>query len=188
MMKSKNFNLNSDIADTPIIVKAKSILINNGILTLDHLTNLTKKELKAIKGLGQVGFYSILLFLKETGLVLKKEIKVKDDLIDFKKKLVFKFLKNPQEANWANEIKAATLLLKNNPNLEFWEKFTLPFKLNSLFFLVSQKGKEFIFEAQKNKNQIKTFQKKSVKLESDKLGDDIVTSKPKSVKDFLNGK
>lgn len=185
-MKQKIYNLKTDVQDTHILTVAKNVLIKNNILTLEHLTNFTKKEIKSLKGMGTLGLASIEIVLKEVGLRFKKEVKPKDDLIDLKRKLILKLLKNTEDINWANEIKAATILLKNDPDIEFWHRFILPFKLNSLYFLLSEKGKSFIYAAKQKKKEIKTFAKEEVSLEEKKIGEDIVVHKPKSIKDFLN--
>lgn len=189
--QQKSYNLNSKVEDIDITPKAKRILLKNNIFNLNSLTDLTRKEIKAFKGMGGLDLASIELFVKKVGLILKKEEKKpkeKDPFLDQKKKLILKLLKNTENVNWSGEIKAANVLFKQNPNPEFWDKFTLPFKLNSLYFLLSTKGKEFIFDAKKEKKEITTFEKTDITLSETIVGDNIISTKPKSIKDFLNGK
>lgn len=189
--QQKSYNLNSKIEDIDITPKAKRILLKNNILDVNSLTDLTKKEVKSLKGMGRLDMASLELFVKKIGLIFKKEekkVKEKDIFLEDKRKLIFKLLKNTKDINWANEMKAANTLFKQNPSCEFWSKFTLPFKLNSLFFLLSAKGKEFIYNAKKEKKEITTFEKADISLSETIVGDNIISTKPKSIKDFLNGK
>lgn len=185
-MNQKNYNLNSKIEDIPILPKAKKILLSNNFFKVEDIINHTKKDIKSIKGMGGLNISSLELFLKEYKLKFKKVEKAPDEFINLKRKLILKLLKNTENINWANEIKAASTLLKNYPSPEFWDNFTLPFKLNSLYFLLSEKGRQFIYAAKQKKMEIKTFIKEEISLEERKVGEDIITHKPKSIKDFLN--
>jgi len=118
-----------------------------------------------IKALGALGVPEILIFLKRNNLRLTPSEKVIDPQIGFKKKMVEKFLKNPKEANFGKELKAANVLLKNYSE-EFWEKFSLPFKLNSLFFFLSQNGKEILYKANIEKKEVPTFKQEKQELSS----------------------
>lgn len=186
-MTTTTVSFDTDISDCDLTPKVVKILKDNEITNVRELTDKTQKQLKSIKGLGSLGSAEILIFLKKNRLRMAPEVKKIDPLLDFKKKLVFKYLKDPNQANFGRELKAANALLQVKP-VEFWENFTLNFKLNSLYFFLSQRGKEIIFEASIKKKELPTIEETTTELSESKLGTDIVCNKPKSIKDFLNGR
>ncbi len=182
--QTESYSFKSFIKDTPILPKTITALINNNIFTIEDLTNHTKKEIKQIKGVSSLGLASIELFFKKIGVLFKKEEKKVDEFLTLKKSLVLKYLKPDVKINWANELRAAQKLIELHPDKEFWHKITLPFKLNSLFFFLSQNGKEYLYPKKVIELPVIKFNK--VELEDSKIGDDVISHKPKSIRDFLN--
>src|SRR5574343_742804 len=60
--------------------------------------------------------------------------------------LVWKFLKEPNETNWAREIKIANKLIKRFPNVDYWNFVCPSFKIHSLAWFISRDGKKFLYE------------------------------------------
>ncbi len=188
MDPTKTNKLEVKIQDCKISPKVQEKLIKFGILTIQDLINLNYKEVKAIKGLGTLGYAEIILFLKKEKLNLKTVPKVIDPFSGVKKNLIKKLLKPDQPINWPRELKVANTLIQKKPDIQFWENFNLPFKLNSLSFLLTDRGKEFLFKAKVEKHDLPLFQPTQTELSSEKIGEDVICHKPKSIKDFLNGR
>lgn len=184
MAKKNSIDLNYLIEETNILKRAKTALIKNNIVNIAQLVEFSKKQLKDIKGLSSLGIASIEIFLKENGLSLKKEVYKKDENLEFKKIMVSKFLK-PENINWAKEMRIAQTILSKYPDKNIWKNLFLPFKLNSLFFFLTQKGQEFL--KPKREKYIPHVSKNETKIGEQKLGEDIIINKPKTIKDFLNG-
>jgi hypothetical protein len=177
--------LDTKIAETTITPKVKKALEKAGILTVADITKKTQPEIKKIKGLGQIGFAELTLFISQNKLKLAKG--KQDTLAPKKKFLMDRFLKDPKGCNKNQEFSVAGKLLARYPDETFWEKFNITFKLNSLCFFLSQKGRELVDKAYyQPKTENKIQQKEEVKLSTVKVGEDIVSVKPKSIQDFLN--
>jgi hypothetical protein len=88
--------------------------------------------------------------------------------------------------SWGREIKVLNKLKKQYKELEFWDSLDLGFKLNSLCYFLSADGKKLIFQKyQKFKLDIDLARETNYDLESEKVGENIKVSKPKSLMDFL---
>jgi len=100
--------------------------------------------------------------------------------------LVKKFLKKDSDVNWANEIRIANILFKYNSSMDFWEFFELDFKLNSLAFFLTEKGKLLVKKGENN-FKFSNVQKTDTKIEKKKVGEDknINPQKPKTLFDFI---
>jgi hypothetical protein len=102
-----------------------------------------------------------------------------------RKALIERLIKPGNNINWPQEMKATKTLFSKKANLEFWKTFNLPYKLNSLMFLLSARGQQEIEKAYREF----VFQipdKKTVEEQDTKVGEDIpVTFAPKTFKDFL---
>lgn len=92
---------------------------------------------------------------------------------------------------WPKEMKFMSKLIKAY-GFEFLEWLNPPsnYKLTSLIYFFTPQGENYLsdqlFEYKKLKTDL-TPQKQEVKLEEDKVGQDIIVEKkPKSLKDFLN--
>lgn len=165
--------------------RAKNILVENGIFDLEGLTSKTKKELAAMPGLGPTALNEIQVFLISQKLKLKGPVKKAAVDFEFRKFMVEKFLKPEKKLlEYGDNIRVAGNLLKKYPDKEFWSRFSIPFKLNSLLFFYGEKGKEILEKAyfQPKEQQIKI---EKVELSNEKFGQDFEL-KPKSIKDFLN--
>lgn len=174
------------IAETNLSQKIKNSLEVAGILTVGDIGKKTNSELKKIKGLGKLGMAELTLFISKNKIKLAKG--KKDELAGAKVSLINKFLKDPKACNKSQEFSVAGKLLKLYPEPEFWERFNITFKLNSLCFFLSQRGREIVnkgYYAPKTENKVQQ-QQAVVKLETEKVGEDIVTEAPKSIRDFLN--
>ena len=104
--------------------------------------------------------------------------------------LIEKFCKDPSSI-WSNrgkvkaEMAVAKKLYKLNSSESFWVKLYLPFKLNSLCWFLTSKGKSFLrLEQKRQKLDLKP--KTSYSLGESKLGGDKkIIRKIKTLKDFL---
>lgn len=92
---------------------------------------------------------------------------------------------------WPKEMKFMSKLIKAY-GIEFLEWLNPPsnYKLTSLIYFFTPQGENYLsdqlFEYKKLKTDL-TPQKQEVKLEENKVGQDIIVEqKPKSLKDFLN--
>lgn len=194
MKETETYLYQTSMSNRPLNALKKA-----GITTVEQISKLSLAELKAVKGLGSASF-------DEVKFILNKECKVKlrakpvDKALDFKKKLTRKFIKeehlnsydkNVRSEVWKNSLGAWKRILKKWPEEEFWNNFELGFKLNSLFYFLTENGTGKVNQEyakyKAGKNKIFSEKKEEVKLESQKVGDDIDTTpkKPKSLKDFL---
>lgn len=164
--------------------KTKAALIAANLFTVSDISTKQKKEIKKIKGLGEQGMCELILFCKKNK--IKFAAAPKDLDAGFKKDLITRFLK-PENINWGNEMRVLAKLLKTYPDKEKWQKFALSFKLNSLCFFFTQKGKEMLQKGYYTPAATSTIKiEKPIELGTEKVGEDIVVEKPKSLRDFLN--
>ena len=75
-----------------------------------------------------------------------KVLKVKNVEFENCRFLIKKFLK-PENISYPSQIKIAKQLLKQYPEIEFWELFEIGFFLNSLAFFLTDKGSKLVAEA-----------------------------------------
>lgn len=179
------------VEELEISQKAKGILLKNNFLSVADICSKSKSELMSIKGFGATCLAEVLIALKVRKLKLRKpDPKPKSDT-KLEKFIIGRFLK-PEimgSIDWGREINAARALLKRYPKIEFWEKYALKFKLNSMLFFLG-KGK-FDLEKAYHSDKIKGAEIKSSnevkheKINSTVVGENIV-EKPKTLKDFLN--
>jgi hypothetical protein len=177
--------LDLEITKTTLSPKIKNALEKAGIITVVDISKKTNPELKKVKGLGKLGMAELILFINKNKIKLAKT--KKDETIPLKVSIINKFLKDPKACKRNLEFSVAAKLLKLYPEPEFWGKFNVTFKLNSLCFFLSQRGREIVdkaYYAPKTENKVQ--QQTVIKLESEKVGEDIVTAAPKSIRDFLN--
>jgi hypothetical protein len=164
--------------------RTKAALRAANLFTVEDISTKQKKEIKKIKGLGEQGFCEVVLYCKKNKVKFAAPPKDPDAL--FKKQFVERFLK-PGNINWASEMRVATKLLKLYPDKDKLNAFALPFKLNSLCFFLTEKGKEMIRKAYYTPTQAVAVKiEKRVEVGTEKVGEDIVTAAPKSLRDFLN--
>ena len=111
---------------------------------------------------------------------------------DLRKALVQKFVKKEKRV-WPRDMKVASTLIKRYPDPDFWRTVELGYDLNSLAFLLSERGDAALKEG------LRLFRKRltlprdkpeSVSVSGEKTGQDYVPNfnKPKNLKDFLNDK
>jgi len=107
-------------------------------------------------------------------------------------KIISKFCKAP-ESIWAHptlikrEMKIAKKLF-DLKSQKFWEEAYLPFKLNSLAWLLGKDGQEYI-KKEELQQKIPTRESEIHKLKKDKIGEDkTIAPKTNTLMDFLNGK
>lgn len=89
--------------------------------------------------------------IKDTKVQLDSSIKNKKGLVpkirDFNEYLVWKFLKSPAELDskrWLNEMVIGKTVIKEYPNVRFWNDLVIDFKLNSLAFFLTYDGRELL--------------------------------------------
>lgn len=180
------------IEDINLSTRTKNALIKAGFSQLSDFENVTKQNIKNIIGIGPTGYREI------TKLINLKSDKGRFELRRF---LVEKFIKisllknydqETKNSVWQNNITIASRLLKKYNEEEFWKSFNLSFKLNSLAFFLTEKGNEILskgYSEWKLNLTWKEDEKENYKLECEKQGEDaILDNKPKTLKDFLNGK
>ena len=99
--------------------------------------------------------------------------------------LVWKFNKHAEEPDfsWSGEIKLACRLTKTYPSVEFWKTYSLGYKLNSLAFFLTQKGKNILFQDY-NSYMLANPPKIEYSL-GEKVGEDRKFEKKKSLREFL---
>lgn len=77
---------------------------------------------------------------------------------------------------WGREIKIVRTYFSKFPDMEFWKWFTLPFKLNSMAFLRTGKGKMYFLSALKEWEE-KNKKNEPIIFEQDKIGDSFIQTK-----------
>jgi len=98
--------------------------------------------------------------------------------------LVWKFCKDPAEVNWPKEISVAKKILSKYSEYNFWGSCDFGFKLNSLCFLLTLKGK-YLLACELKKYRFRMEERKKVKLLDEKVGEDY-KPKPKPKHKFFN--
>lgn len=113
--------------------------------------------------------------------------KPKNVLFDNCKKLIELLVKPENKINWGAEIKIAKWLLDGYPDMVFWSNLNLNYKLNSLAFLVSDRGRAEIrahwtrFKLASGPNIVYPLEKENViQIEPSK-------HKAKDIIEFLDG-
>ncbi len=124
---------------------------------------------------------------------MKNKISAKDNFVKCQD-LVKKFLK-PEKIIWGREIKIAKELLSLY-GADFFNDFSLEFKLNSLAFLKSEAGLGYILDFKTKRQQTisnnrvldeLTKTAPEFKIENNKIGDDIkFKKKNSSLMEFLD--
>lgn len=193
MKNKENNNFESLDIDKKILKK----LINSGV-EFEELCKLSLPEIKKLKGIGGVASIQIAAALTKIGINVKtskpKKEKAPDQFRELKTKIIEKFIKEhlltgeKAGETWSANMRICNTLLKKYPDEEFWNSFIIPFKLNCLAFLLSDKGKEYInahFNKQKVASLIEANKKPVEILEEEKQGEDANIQKPKTLKDFL---
>jgi len=159
------------------------------------------EDFKDLKGFGPKALYELKNFLKfECKITIKKKPKPKTSAA-LNKYIVEKFIKpslfksyDPaiKDNCWKHNAAIAARLSKTKPEMAFWERFEIKFKLNTLtyFFKAGKADLDKEYKIFLNRNNHADVIKKIEKAEcgEDKLGDDIVrdtSSRPKTIKDFL---
>tara|TARA_B110001454_G_scaffold205637_1_gene215406 strand:+ start:509 stop:901 length:393 start_codon:yes stop_codon:yes gene_type:complete len=99
--------------------------------------------------------------------------------------LVWRFCKRPDKANWPAEIAAAKKFYPQyNKDFGFWQGLDLGFKVNSLCFFLTRKGKHLL-KSKWKEHQFVLKEKAAPKLEEGKVGEDYEsTVKPKKLFNF----
>lgn len=103
--------------------------------------------------------------------------------------LVWLFLSQPTLCSWPKEIKISKTLLSKYPNLVFWKWLNLDFKLNSLAYFLSSKGKTLLYNKNKfykKEKDVKLRKAKDYKLRKNKVGvDKKIPNKKLKLFDFI---
>lgn len=90
----------------------------------------------------------------------------------------------PENLNWPREMKIANKLWNQYPDLHFWNSFVLPFKLDSLAWLLKDGQPELnrqwnYFKLDKNRKEAK------IELLEKPIEEPKIEAKPKTIKDWL---
>ena len=96
--------------------------------------------------------------------------------------LVWKFCKDPAKVSWPKEISIAKKMLAKYSEYKFWGACDFGFKLNSLCFLLTPKGK-YLLEVELKKYKFRMSPKKKAPRLGEKVGEDY-KPKPKRKKFF----
>ena len=103
--------------------------------------------------------------------------------------LVWLFLAEPTLCSWPKEIKLSKILLFKYPDLFFWKWVKLNFKLNSLAYFLSSKGKTLLYNKNKfykKEKDVKLRRTKLYKLRKNKIGvDKKIPNKKLKLFDFI---
>lgn len=104
-----------------------------------------------------------------------------------KKEVLAKFLKEESlsKTKLAAELKFLKMLLKDNSLDFFHSEFAIDFKLNSLLWFFTSKGKEAL-RAGKARAKLEFKESETYNLAKEKVGEDkVIERSPKNLKDFL---
>ena len=96
--------------------------------------------------------------------------------------LVWIFLAEPTHCSWPKEIKISKTLLSKYPDLLFWKWINLGFKLNSLAYFLTSKGKTLLYNKNKfykKQKDVKLSNKKQYKLSKNRVGENKKLSNKK---------
>lgn len=178
----------SNISDWPISNKSKNALKANGYLTIDDLRHLLLDDLKGLRGLGSKGVTEIREWCSNKyGVVFKARPKEKRKYLKNAKaaKQVVEHLV-PETKDWGGQLRIADKLLEKYP-LGLLLKVPRNSKIYSLAWYNSDYGDKEIRkymekvvvekEVERSKEPL-VFEEKSVF--------DIETTKPKTLRDFIN--
>lgn len=97
------------------------------------------------------------------------------------KDFIARSFREAYKPNWPKELKLFYQLLKQYPDLSFWQNFEMPFKLRSLAFLKSERGRELL-DANYNGFVYKSKEPKKIKTKEPKKFSDVLISEDKDVK------
>jgi len=101
-------------------------------------------------------------------------------------KIIKSFLKEDTDYNAKIEAITFYQLFKQFPDSDFWRKYSLGFKLNSLLWFKSKEGQEKLTSDYAIFYLDLKEQFKDYKMESSKVGEDVeIIKKNKSLSDFL---
>lgn len=99
-------------------------------------------------------------------------------------KYIINKLLESSEGVYKKESKAAGILLNRYPSLSFWRFFELEYKIKSLYFLTSGRGKDVIDNAY---NLFRLPRSEKPQTFNGKRLSRVTPRKPKNLKEFLNG-
>ena len=105
-----------------------------------------------------------------------------------KKEIVLRIITPPKSikgAYWTREYKILNDLIKEFPNLDFWEKVNFHQDWDSLLILKSEYGKSLLKKKYKEFHY-KIPKKEKIKLTKKSGYDKIVEIKPKTIRGFLS--
>jgi hypothetical protein len=108
--------------------------------------------------------------------------------------LVWCVIDNPEKCSWPKEIKMASKLLKDYPDLAFWKAAPsyFEFKPASLAYCLSIMGNAIVknsYPIFQRLKKVKLKEKKRARLTDDTIGEDIkINKKPKNVFEFIRNK
>lgn len=194
---------NRSLVDLGLTKKTTKTLENNGVNDLNSLLSFSKKEFKALKGVGAVCLHEIEVFLVKEKLKFKKDEKKKkdkilpDDVRQFAVEFIQKMIYIPERVDMGKEIRTFSFLWKKYPDILFWKWMQVPERKPwSLFYYYSEKGKvelENIFLRYESTKKLSEFysKQKPNNNEAISFGGEVVTEqvykKAPKVKDFLMG-
>lgn len=94
---------------------------------------------------------------------------------------------NSKKIIWPKEVKILKNLTQKYPDYSFWEDFSEKNQFLSLTALLKQEDNLFSMYCEFSKRNISlgNSQKQLELFQEEKFGDDIIVSKPKTLKDFL---
>jgi len=97
---------------------------------------------------------------------------------------------DPKEINWPREMKIMNKLAKAVPNYLFWDHARPTFKLPSLAWFLTKKGKKYLNEKWRDFNHKMKEPEAPPMLEEDKVGQDGEVGEKKilTISDFLKQK
>ena len=119
----------------------------------------------------------------------KKSVQTAKNISINKKEFIKRLLKEDCNIIWPKEMKMANLLFKIFPDINFWNNLNLNFKLNSLCWLLSDNGRNFLNKEYKKFNlnlpEVKKFEieNNNIAFETKKSYD---LDKALNLREFLN--
>lgn len=129
------------------------------------------------------------LCCSECSVEFKKKATLKKEVSFFKerKEFIKRMLNDGKSSNYKLDMMTATKIFKSfNNDIDFLSKVKPPFNLNgSIKYFLTKEGQDYL---RKKKLEFEYKPKNSEKIvdHSEKVGDDVMTSRKRTLRDFLN--
>lgn len=151
------------------------------------LSELTKKEAKAIKGIGPKSFVEIEYHMVKDKIKFKAPPKKYKTSTDNRKKVILHFIKQKSKIRWPIEMKTADKLLSQY-EIDFLLTINPKVEVYSLNYFLNPYVKQKL-DARYSKwkcDDLGTKEGKEIKFEDEVVVEEVEVKKQKTLKDFLS--